>query len=65
LPDGTGLELIATPAHGQIGGPVVFRFAATHADGHLPAGVFGEPPGFRGFCQHADLVGLQQHALQA
>src|ERR1035441_5144044 len=33
LRDGAGLELVAAPAHGQVDDPVVFGFAAAHADG--------------------------------
>ena len=55
LPDGAGLELIAAPPDRQVGGPVVFRFAAAHADGYLPARSPRQAAGFGGFRQRPDL----------
>ena len=59
LRDRSDLYKIARPANGQIGQPIVFRFAASCAYHYFPAGLPGEQiSGFR-FCDRPDLIDFQ------
>src|SRR5262249_21735271 len=57
------LEEIALPANGKVGCPVVFGFAATYTDGHLPAGGARQLQGVQGAGQRADLVHLEKQRI--
>src|SRR4051812_19078275 len=58
LADGADFDLVAGPADGEVGEPVVFGFAAAGAEGDFPVRGLGEFEGFGGFGEGADLVDL-------
>ena len=55
--------MIALPANGEIGQPVVLGFAAAGADGDVPAGGARHLAGAHGLAQAADLVDLEQQRV--
>lgn len=55
--------MVAVPAGGEVGKPVILRLATAGADGDVPAGGAGEFKGPGGFGEGADLIDLEEQGV--